>query len=129
MTPCKYPIYPSARATIDAGRYLEAVKAVEGVPLVFIDGKSILVPESDLNTIEILRSHYGARIEYGCALEWEFVTKARAAGVSERLVRLGNAVWDVTGQSVADMIQVALDSPTNTYAEWYALYIASMETH
>lgn len=61
--------------------------------------------------------------------EWEFSTKARAAGVSERLVRLGNAVWDVTGQSVADMIRVALDAPDATYADWSALYLASMETH
>lgn len=108
---------------------MAAAEALEGVPLTFFDGTHILLPESETAAIDLLCSRFNAVIEYGCGQEWEFATKARAAGVQERLVRLGNAVWDVTGQSIADMIRSALDSPEATYAEWSALYLASMETH
>lgn len=124
-----YPASPSARATVEAERYVAAAEALKGVPLVFLDGTTILLPESEMGAIDFLRSQFDAVIEYGCGQEWEFAAKARAAGISKRLVRLGNAVWDVTGQSVADMIRVALDAPDATYADWSALYLASMETH
>lgn len=129
MATRQYPAYPSARATVDSQRYVAAAEALEGVPQVFLNGTHILLPESQTAAIDLLRSQFEAVIEYGCGQEWEFATKARAAGVSERLVRLGNAVWDVTGQSVADMIHAALDAPDATYADWSALYHASMETH
>ena len=35
----------------------------------------------------------------------------------------------MTGPSIADMIRSAWDAPEATYAEWSALYLASMETH
>lgn len=108
---------------------MAAAAALEGVPLAFFDGSTILLPESETAAIDLLRSEFDAVIEYGCGKEWEFATKARLAGVSERLVRLGNAVWDVTGQSVADMVRAAMNTPGATYAEWSALYLASMETH
>lgn len=108
---------------------MAAAAALDGVPLAFFDGSTILLPESETAAIGLLRSQFGAVIEYGCGKEWEFATKAREAGVSERLVRIGNAVWDVTGQSIADMIRAALDAPEATYADWSALYLASMETH
>ena len=85
-----YPAFPSARATVASERYIAAAEALEGVPLVFLDGKTIiLLPESETAAIEVLRTQFTAVIEYGCGQEWEFATKARAAGVPERLVRLG----------------------------------------
>lgn len=129
MATHQYPVYPSARATVEAERYMAAAEALEGVPLTFFDGTHILLPESETAAIDLLRSRFNAVIEYGCGQEWEFATKARSAGVTERLVRLGNAVWDVTGLPIADMIRAALDAPEATYAEWSALYLASMETH
>jgi hypothetical protein len=36
-------------------------------------------------------------------------------------------VWDVTGQSVADMIRATLDVPNTTYADWSTPHLASME--
>lgn len=125
----RYPVFPSAKATVKADCYIAAAEALDGVPLVFLDGFTILLPEYETAAIDLLRSQFNAAIEYGCGHEWEFATKARAAGVTERLVSLGNAVWDVTGQSVADMIREALDAPDRTYADWSALYLASMETH
>jgi len=108
---------------------MAAAEALDGVPLVFLDGSTILLPQSEADAIELLRSQFDAAIGYGCGQEWESATKALAAGVTGMLVRLGNAVWDVTGQSVADMIRAALDAPDRTYAEWSALHLASMETH
>lgn len=129
MVARNYPIYPSARATVEAERYMDAVEALEGVPLTFFDGTHILLPECETAAIDLLRSRFNAVIDYGCGKEWEFATKAQEAGVQERLVHLGNAVWDVTGQSIADMILAALDAPEATYVEWSTLYLASMETH
>lgn len=125
----QYPAFPSAMATVAPGRYMAAAELLEGVPLVYFDGTTILLPESETAAIDLLRAQFDAVVEYGCGQEWEFATKARSAGVSERLVHLGNAVWDVTGQSITDMIQAALDAPETTYADWSALYLASMETH
>lgn len=125
----KYPAFPSAKATVEAGRYMAAVAALKGVPLTFFDGSTILLPESETAAIDLLRARFDAVIEYGCGEEWEFANKARAAGVSERLIRLGNAVWDVKGQPVSDLIRAALDEPEAAYAEWSALYLASMEAH
>ena len=108
---------------------MAALDALEGVPSVFLDGETILLPEREAAAIDLLRSHFGADIEYGCGKEWEFATKAREAGVQEGLVALGNTVWDVTGQPVTDMIEAALRAPEATYADWRTLYRASMETH
>ncbi len=125
----EYPIFPSAKATVEPNRYMDAVEALAGVKGAFFDGATILLPESEIAAIDLLRSQFNARIEYGCGTEWEFATRARAAGVAENLVGLGDAVWDVTNQSVADMIRAALNAPETTYEEWAALYRVSMETH
>ncbi|MEJ2768252.1 hypothetical protein [Mycetohabitans sp. B46] len=97
------------------------------MPLVLLDGTTILLPDSATQAIELLRKRFGVAIEYGCGREWEFANKARAAGVSERLVQLGHVVQDVSGVSVEDMVRAAITAPEATYADWSALYFASME--
>jgi hypothetical protein len=129
MVTHRYPTFLLAKATVAPEHYMAAAHELEGVPQVFLDGTTILLPESETVAIELLRTQFGAMIEYGGGQEWEFATKARAAGVQERLVRLDNAVWDVAGQPVADMIRAALEAPDATYSEWSALCLASMETH
>lgn len=122
-----YPAYPSAKVTVTPDRYMKAAEALEGVSLVFLDGESILLPEFEQDAIEMLLSRFSGEVEFGCGREWEFATKARAAGVTERLVRLGNAVWNVTGQSVEEMVQAALQQPQLTLTAWQVLYLSSME--
>lgn len=124
-----YPAYPSAKVTVTSDKYMETAEALEGVSLVFLDGESILLPEFEQGAIDMLRSRFFGEVEFGCGREWEFATKARAAGVTERLVSLGNAVWGVTGQTVEEMVQAALQQPQPTYAAWEVLYLSSMETH
>ncbi len=56
-----------------------------------------------------MRSRFAGTVKFGCGREWEFATKAVAASVAEPLVSLGNAVWSITGQSVEEMAQAALE--------------------
>ena len=58
-------VYPSAQATVEGRLYMAALEALAGVPSVFCDGIIIHLPESELDAIELLRSKFGALIEYG----------------------------------------------------------------
>ncbi|WP_252090667.1 hypothetical protein [Pseudomonas sp. MWU13-3659] len=124
-----YPEYPSVKATVDSSRYMDAVQALDGVRQVFFDGESILLPEAEVEAIEMLRSRFTATLEYGQAKEYEFATKARNAGVSTTLLRLGQAVHDSTGQDAEMMVRAALEAPSATLLAWSALYRSGMLPH
>ncbi|KYC14097.1 MULTISPECIES: hypothetical protein [unclassified Pseudomonas] len=124
-----YPEYPSVKATVDPSRYMEAVQALNGVRQVSFNGESILLPEAEVDAVEMLRSRFSATLEYGQAEEYEFATKARDAGVSSALVRLGQAVHECTGQDAAMMVRVAVEAPSATLLSWSALYRSRMIPH
>lgn len=124
-----YPEYPSVKATVDLSRYMDAVEALNGVRQVFCDGESILLPEAEVQAIELLRSRFNATFVYGQAEEYEFATKARNAGVSAELLRLGQAVRSSTGQDAELMVRAALEEPSATLLAWSVLYRSSMLPH
>ncbi len=124
-----YPEYPSILATVEPSRYMEAVEALKGTRQVFIDGETILLPEAEVQAIEMLRSRFKASTIHGQAREYEFATKARLQGVPVKLLRLGQAVHDCTGQSAEEMVRVALEQPSGTLLAWSALYRSSMIPH
>lgn len=124
-----YPEYPSVKATVDSSRYMEAVQALAGVRQVFCDGETILLPEAEVQAIEILRCQFKATFEYGQAEEYQFATKARDAGVTAELLRLGQAVCDITGQHAVVMVRAALEDPSATLLAWSSLYRSSMIAH
>lgn len=122
----EYPEYPSVAATVEASRYMEAVEALEGIPQVFCDGETILLPETEAQAIEMLRVRFNASVVYGQAKAYEFATKARNEEVPIELLRLGQAVYDCTGQSAEEMVRTALNQPSATLLAWSALYRSSM---
>lgn len=124
-----YPEYPSVLASVDPSRYMEAVEALKGTRQVFFDGETILLPEAEVQAIEMLRSRFNASTIYGQGEEYEFATKARVHGVPVKLLRLGQAVHGCTGQSAEEMIRVALEQPSGTLLAWSALYRSSMIPH
>ena len=124
-----YPEYPSVKATVVPSLYMDAVQALEDVRQVFCDGETILLPEAEVETIEMLRSRFKATLQYGQAEEYEFATKARDAGVTAELLRLGQAVCDITGQDAGVMVRAALENPSATLLAWSALYRSSMFPH
>lgn len=121
-----YPEYPSVAATVEASRYMEAVEALEDVPQVFCDGETILLPEAEVQAVEMLRARFNASTVYGQAMAYEFATKARNEGVPIELLLLGQAVHDCTGQSAEEMVRAALSQPSATRLAWSALYRSSM---
>lgn len=121
-----YPEYPSVAVTVDPLRYLEAVEALKGVPQVFYDGETILVPEREIRAIEMLRARFNPSLTYGQASDYEYATKARDAGVALELLRLGQAVHDCTGLDAERMVHAALTQPSQTLLAWRALYRSSM---
>lgn len=121
-----YPEYPSVSASVEPSRYMEAVDALEGVRHVFCDGETILVPETEVEAIEMLKSRFGAITVYGQAQAYAFATKARIAGVCDQLLRLGQAVHACSGQDADAMVSAALESPSTTLLAWSALYDSSM---
>lgn len=123
----EYPEYPSVAASVEPSRYMEAIDALEGVRQVFCDGETILLPETEVEAVEMLRSRFGAITVYGQAQMYEFATKARLAGVSDQLLRLGQAVHVCTGQTADDMVIAAVESPSASFLAWSALYISSMD--
>ena len=124
-----YPEYPSVKAKVDSSRYMDAVEALKGVRQVFCNGETILLPEAEVKAIEMLRSQFKATFEYGQAEEYEFATKARDAGVNAELLRLGQAVCDITGQPAEWMVRAAQEDPSATLLAWSALYRSSMIPH
>ncbi|MDU9404897.1 hypothetical protein RTH46_20635 [Pseudomonas sp. zfem004] len=124
-----FPEYPSVKATVELHRYMEAVKALAGVRQVFCDGESILLPEAEVEAVEMLRLRFKATFEYGQAEEYEFASKARDAGVAAELLRLGQAVHGFTGQDAEVMVRAALEAPGATLLAWSALYRSSMIPH
>lgn len=124
-----FPEYPSIKATVDPSRYMDAVRALNGVRQVFCDGETILLPEAEVKAIEMLRSQFNATFEYGQAKEYEFATKARDAEVKAELLRLGQTVCDITGQHAEVMVRAALEEPSATLLAWSALYRSSMIPH
>lgn len=125
-SPWNHPYFPSAKATVCADRFEEALMAMTGVPQVFTDGQSIWVPEPQQAAIEHLRAGFDAKLEFGCFQEYEFATRARDAGVHERLIQLGQAVVDVSGQTISHMIRTAVNEPDACSRAWSELYQASM---
>lgn len=121
-----YPEYPSVLATVEPSRYMEAIDALQGVRQVFCDGETILLPEAEVQAIEMLRSRFNASTVYGQAKEYEFATKARAKAVPAKLLRLGQAVHGCTGQAAEEMVRAALEEPSATLLAWSALYRSSM---
>lgn len=124
-----YPEYPSVLATVEPSGYMEAVEALKGTRQAFFDGETILLPEAEAQAIEMLCSRFNASTIYGQAGEYEFSTKARIQGVSLKLLRLGQAVHDCTGQDAEEMVRVALEHPSATLLAWSALYRSSSIPH
>lgn len=122
----EYPEYPSVLATVEPSRYMEAIDALQGIRQVFCDGETILLPEAEVQAIEMLRSRFNASTVYGQAKAYEFATKARNGGVAVELLRLGQAVHDSTGQNAEEMVCAALEQPSATLLAWSALYRSSM---
>jgi hypothetical protein len=123
----QYIVYPSAKVSVGEELYMSAVKALEGIPSVFFNGDTILVPESEAVAIEMLRRDFDATVDCGHGQEGEFATKAQAAGVDERIIRMGNAILRGIEISPDQMVQEALADP-NTFDRWWAIYRDSMET-
>ena len=124
-----YPEYPSVTATVEPARYLDAVEALKGTRQVFCDGETILLPEAEVQAIEMLRRRFNASMIYGQALEYDFATKARRHGVPVELLRLGQAVHDCTGQDADEMVRLALGQPSATLLAWSALYLSGMSAY
>lgn len=123
-----YPVYPSVKIAVPSFRYNAALKILFEMPNLFFDGDTILVPESNLLAIEMLKDSFSGKVvERGWGREYEYATLAAKAGVSKRLVSLGNAVWSLTGQTANEMIQFALSNPSNAYQAWKNLYRKSMD--
>jgi len=108
---------------------MEALSALDGVPKVFCDGETILLPETETQAIEMLRQRFDAAVVLGQAQDYEFATKARNQGVSAELIRLGDAVRCVIGQGADEMVRAALEQPSETRLAWAALYRSSMQPH
>ncbi len=121
-----YPEYPSALATVEPSRYLDAIDALKGVRQVFCDGETIMLPEAEMQAVEMLRSRFNASVVYDQAKEYEFATKARAQALPAELLRLGHAVHNCTGQGADEMVTAALMQPSATLLAWSALYCSSM---
>jgi hypothetical protein len=125
-----YPVYPSVKVAVPPYRYSAASKTLlqSGMPDFFFDGDTILVPESNLLAIEMLKDSFsGEVIEVGWGREYEYATLAKALGVSDSLVSLGNAVWDLTGQTANEMTQFALSNPSGAYLSWREIYLEAMD--
>lgn len=73
----RYPVFPSVKATVNADCYIAAAEALDGVPLVFLDGFTILRPEYETAAIDLLRSQFDAAIEYGCGHERKSLAQSR----------------------------------------------------
>lgn len=116
-------------ASVDPSRYMEAVEALKGTRQVFCDGGTILLQEAEVQAIEMLVSRFYASTIHGQAGEYEFATKARVHRVPVKLLRLGQAVHDCTGQSAEEMVRVAIEQPSATLLAWSALYRSSMIPH
>lgn len=121
-----YPEYPSAVATVRPSNYMAALDTLKGVRLLFCDGETFMFPETETQAIELLYSRFDATIIHGQGKEYEFATKARNEGVSDKLISLGNAVYDCTGQSADEMVHAALEQPSATLIAWTELYKSSM---
>jgi hypothetical protein len=121
-----YPEYPSVLATVEPSRYMEAVEGLKGTRQVFSNGETILLPEAEVQAVEMLRGRFNACMIHGQAGEYEFATRARVQGVPVNLLRLGQAVHDCTGQSAAEMVRVALEQPSAALLAWTELYRSSM---
>lgn len=102
---------------------------IERHPPGLFGGETILLPEAELQAIEMLRSRFNASTLHWQAGEYEFATKARVQGVPVELLRLGQAVHECTGQSAEEMVRVALEQPSATLLAWSALYRSSMSPH
>ncbi|WP_274644287.1 hypothetical protein [Pseudomonas serbica] len=125
-----YPVWPSAVVAIDGSRYMAALAAVDdGVRKTFFDGDTILLPETETATIAMLCEQFGGSVVYGQAQEYEFATKASKAGVPMKLLKLGQSVHDVTGQTADEMVLAALEHPSATLLAWESLYRSSMLMH
>lgn len=121
-----YIFYPSARVSISGKHYMDAVDALQGTRSCFCDGETILVPEHESALIALLKSQYGGVVEYGQGKEGEFATKAIAAGLNERLVSIGDSIWEYSGFSVSQMIEEALENPDATDQKWRKIYLEGM---
>jgi hypothetical protein len=78
-----YPIYPSTKIAVPPTLYTDAVTALEGRPSIFFDGETILVPESQRQTIDLLIARFkGTVLEKTCGHEYEFATLAQSKGVT-----------------------------------------------
>lgn len=124
-----YPAWPSAVVAIEGSRYMAAMTAVAGVHKTFFDGDTILLPEAETATITMLCEQFGGSVVYGQAQEYEFATKASKAGVPMKLLKLGQAVHDATGQTADQMVNAALEQPSATLLAWQSLYRSSMFMH
>jgi hypothetical protein len=125
-----YPVYPSVKVAVPPCRYSAASKKLlqSEMPNFFFDGDTILVPENNLLAIELLKDSFsGEVIEVGWGREYEYATLAKAVGVSDSLVSLGNAVWNLTGQTANEMIQFALSNPSEAYLTWKKIYLEAMD--
>ncbi|WP_454727762.1 MULTISPECIES: hypothetical protein [Cupriavidus] len=126
-----FPVYPSAGVRLAPAYYLSALQLLTALQTdgVFADGEILLVPEYETAALRLLVARFAAELTYGCAKESEYAKLAIRAGVDAVLVRLGNAVFDITGQSAAAMVESALHQPDATQQAWSTLYRASMDTH
>lgn len=92
------------------------------LPGLIIGGDHFPVPECETAMIEMLRTKFGASIELGGGKEFEFLNKARDAGVKRALRHLGHSVQHLTGVSADEMVQEALSAPHETNVKWSQLY-------
>lgn len=123
-----YVFCPSAKVFVSGEYYMDALDALLETPSCFCDGESILVPEHESALIALLQDRYGATVEYGHGKEGEFATKAIAAGLNDRLVSLGDSIWEYSGFPVIQMIDEALASPVATYQKWERIYLEGMNS-
>lgn len=132
LTKISIPVYPSFHVLVPVAQYIDAVNMLcidINLPNVFFDGEIIIIPESYKPVVEFLIERFDAQVVAdGECKEYEFATLAINAGLSDKLVALGNAIVGLDGDA-ASMLAKAVADPNGTQNEWNVLYLASMNTH
>lgn len=123
-----FVVYPSIEIAILEDQYYAAVDALGEADNVFFSGNSIIVPEAESDTIQMLLDTFQGQI-LKKDIGNKFATLAISEGVDYDLVSLGAAIQDVSQLSAQDMVKAALSNADTTRKSWKELYLSSMNEH
>ena len=129
-THTEYPIYPSCFITVKNSMYEQVVNELQNklrVPSIFFDGDIIIVPESYVELINYLITHYcGEVVATDQMKECEFATLTIAANVGDELIAIGHSVVGLAG-TTKEMLDKALRTPKKAATEWRQLYLQAAQ--